>query len=162
MVVVDRLPLGGNHLHDDRIRAPWVRIRQGAQSPPPRGIRKDPNVPALEVQNLKYYYRTRRGPVKAVDDVSFSVEPGETIAIVGESGCGKTSTANAILRLLPRNVEEYEGHVRLSGEDVMEYSTEEFREKVRIPSHLRRTGGRGRSEEHRSELQSRGRRVWWP
>jgi len=88
-------------------------------------------VPALEVQNLKYYYRTRRGPVKAVDDVSFSVEPGETIAIVGESGCGKTSTANAILRLLPRNVEEYEGHVRLSGEDVMEYSTEEFREKVR-------------------------------
>ena len=68
-------------------------------------MRTWPDVTALELQNLRYYYRTRRGPVKAVDDVSFSVEPGKTIAIVGESGCGKTSTANAILRLLPRNVE---------------------------------------------------------
>jgi len=88
-------------------------------------------VPALEVQNLRYHYRTRRGPVRAVDDISFSVEPGKTIAIVGESGCGKTSTANAILRLLPRNVEEYEGKVLLDGQDVMQYSNEEFRQKVR-------------------------------
>src|SRR5436309_15304465 len=114
MVVVDRLPLGGNHLHDDRIRAPWVRIRQGAQSPPPRGIRKDPNVPALEVQNQKYYYRTRRGPVKADADVALSVEPGETIAIAGGRGCGKTSTANARLRRLPSKGEHHDGHVRRS------------------------------------------------
>src|SRR5947208_17128689 len=85
----------------------------------------------LDIRNLIYWYRTRRGAVHAVDNISFKLEQGETIAVVGESGCGKTSTANAILRLLPRNVEEYEGHVRLSGEDVMEYSTEEFREKVR-------------------------------
>ncbi len=88
-------------------------------------------MPALEVQNLRYYYRTRRGPVKAVDDISFSIEPGKTTAIVGESGCGKTSTANAVLRLLPRNVETYDGHVFLDGQDIMAYSNEEFRQKVR-------------------------------
>ncbi|HEX9341619.1 MAG TPA: ABC transporter ATP-binding protein [Thermoplasmata archaeon] len=88
-------------------------------------------MPALEVENLRYYYRTRRGAVKAVDDVSFSIEPGETIAVVGESGCGKTSTANAIMRLLPRNVETYEGRVVLDGQDTMAYSNEEFRHKVR-------------------------------
>jgi peptide/nickel transport system ATP-binding protein len=88
-------------------------------------------VPVLQVQNLRYYYRTRRGPVKAVDDVSFTIDSGKTIAIVGESGCGKTSTANAILRLLPRNVEEYEGHILLEDQDVMAYSNEDFRQKVR-------------------------------
>lgn len=88
-------------------------------------------MPILDVQNLRYYYRTRRGPVKAVDDLSFSVDSGKTIAIVGESGCGKTSTATAILRLLPRNVDTYEGHVFLEGMDVMALSNEDFRKQVR-------------------------------
>lgn len=85
----------------------------------------------LEVDHLRYYYRTRRGPVRAVDDVSFSLEPGKTLAIVGESGCGKTSTATAILRLLPRNVETYEGQVRLDGTDIMTLDNDEFRKQVR-------------------------------
>lgn len=85
----------------------------------------------LDVQGLRYYYRTRRGAVKAVDEVSFAIEEGKTLAVVGESGCGKTSTATAILRLLPRNVDTYEGRVLLEGNDIMEYSDEKFREEVR-------------------------------
>jgi len=88
-------------------------------------------MPVLEVEHLRYYYRTRRGPVSAVDDVSFSVNEGETMTLVGESGCGKTSTANAILRLLPRNVDTYEGRILLDGQDTIAYDDEEFRKKVR-------------------------------
>ncbi len=88
-------------------------------------------MPVLDVRNLALWYRTRKGPVHAVDDVSFALEPGQTIALVGESGCGKTSTANAILRLLPKNVTRYEGEVFFDGKDVMEYDTEEFRKEVR-------------------------------
>ena len=61
--------------------------------PPPR--------PVLSVANLRTWFYTRSGIVKAVDDVSFSVAPGETLAIVGESGCGKSMTALSILRLIP-------------------------------------------------------------
>ncbi len=85
----------------------------------------------LELQNLVYYYRTRRGPVHAVDDVSFTIQPGESLAIVGESGCGKTSAGTAILRLLPRNVDRYEGKVLFEGQDTMQLSDEEFRSRIR-------------------------------
>jgi peptide/nickel transport system ATP-binding protein len=85
----------------------------------------------LDVRNLIYWYRTRKGAVRAVDNVSFKLEQGETIAVVGESGCGKTSTANAILRLLPKNVERYEGEIWFDGQDIMTYDNEEFRRKVR-------------------------------
>ena len=85
----------------------------------------------LRVENLHLYYRTSRGPVKAVDGVSFTLHEGETLALVGESGCGKTSTASAITRTLPRNVFRYEGKVFLKGENIMEYDDETFREKVR-------------------------------
>ena len=61
----------------------------------------------LDVKNLKLYFRTRLGPVQAVDDVSFQLREGRTLAVVGESGCGKTSLAKAILRLLPRNIHTY-------------------------------------------------------
>src|SRR5437764_1354455 len=73
----------------------------------------------LDIRNLIYWYRTRRGAVHAVDNISFKLEQGETIAVVGESGCGKTSTANAILRLLPKNVERYEGEIWFDGQDIM-------------------------------------------
>ena len=85
----------------------------------------------LEVNDLQLYYRTSRGPVKAVDKVSFNLEKGQTLAVVGESGCGKTSMASAVLRILPRNVHRYTGHVFLDGKDVMAYSEEEFRKNVR-------------------------------
>ena len=58
----------------------------------------------LEVRNLKKYYKAGRGRyLKAVDDVSFSIFQGETLGIVGESGCGKTTTMRAILNVLPSN-----------------------------------------------------------
>ncbi len=88
-------------------------------------------MPVLDVRNLTLWYRTRKGPVRAVDDLSFAIETGQTIAFVGESGSGKTSTANAILRLLPKNVEKYDGEVQFDGRDVMELDAEDFRKQVR-------------------------------
>lgn len=85
----------------------------------------------LEVEDLKLYYRTSRGPVRAVDKVFFNLEKGETLAIVGESGCGKSSTAIAIMRLLPANVHTYEGSIRFEGQELMKLSDEEFRRSIR-------------------------------
>jgi peptide/nickel transport system ATP-binding protein len=84
----------------------------------------------LKVRDLKLYYRTRRGIVRAVDDVSFDLRRGETLAIVGESGCGKSSTATAIIRILPRNIDTYEGSIILDGVDVMKLDDGRFREEV--------------------------------
>ena len=85
----------------------------------------------LEVNNLKLYFRTSKGPVQAVDDVSFKLDRGKTLAVVGESGCGKTSLSKAILRLLPRNIMEYSGEVILDGEDIMKYGEDVFRREIR-------------------------------
>ena len=60
----------------------------------------------LEVEDLHTYCFTRWGVVKAVDGVSFSLRQGESLGIVGESGCGKTMTALSLLRLVPRRSEE--------------------------------------------------------
>ncbi|MEM3893584.1 MAG: ATP-binding cassette domain-containing protein, partial [Thermofilum sp.] len=87
--------------------------------------------PVLSVRNLRLYFRTRKGVVRAVDGVSFDLDKGETLAIVGESGCGKTSLARAIIRLLPRNVHTYDGQVLVDGVDVMKLSEEGFRRQVR-------------------------------
>lgn len=88
-------------------------------------------MPLLSVRNLELHYRTRKGPVHAVDGVSFDLERGQSMALVGESGCGKTSTASALLRMLPRNVERYEGIVEIDGENVMTLDDEDFRKSVR-------------------------------
>lgn len=85
----------------------------------------------LDVRNLKLHFRTRKGPVQAVDGVSFKLQHGRTLAVVGESGCGKTSLVKAILRLLPRNIETFSGEVYFNGEDVMKFSDERFRKEIR-------------------------------
>jgi peptide/nickel transport system ATP-binding protein len=85
----------------------------------------------LGVSNLVMYYRTLRGEVRAVDDVSFSLQKGETIAIIGESGCGKSSLAKSIVRLLPRNVSTYRGKIILDGVNLMELDEETFSREVR-------------------------------
>ncbi|MEM1510206.1 MAG: ABC transporter ATP-binding protein [Thermofilaceae archaeon] len=84
----------------------------------------------LVTSNLYLYYRTMRGLVKAVDDISFSLHKGETLAIIGESGCGKSSLAKAILRLLPRNTGLYKGSIFLENEDIAKLEESEFRKKV--------------------------------
>jgi len=85
----------------------------------------------LDIQNLKLHFKTTKGMVQAVDGVDFRLETNQAIVIVGESGCGKSSMAKAILRLLPRNVGEYSGKVYLNGKDIMPLSEEEFRKQVR-------------------------------
>ena len=61
----------------------------------------------LEVRNLKKYFKTARGIVHAVDDVSFDIERGKTLGIVGESGCGKSTTGRCLLRLIERHRARY-------------------------------------------------------
>jgi peptide/nickel transport system ATP-binding protein len=85
----------------------------------------------LRVDNLVLHFRTSAGNVQAVDGVNFELDYNRAVVIVGESGCGKTSLAKAILRLLPRNVEAYTGRVYIEGTDVMAFSEEEFRQNVR-------------------------------
>jgi peptide/nickel transport system ATP-binding protein len=84
----------------------------------------------LQVKDLKLYYSTRKGIVKAVDDVSFVLNKGETLAVVGESGCGKSSMAIAVMRLLPRNVNTYQGSVTLDGEDIGKLDDTLLRKRV--------------------------------
>ena len=87
--------------------------------------------PLLRVEDLCLYFRATMGVVRAVEGVSFQLARGQSLAIVGESGCGKTSLARAILRLLPRNIDTYKGRVFLNGTDVMKLSEERFRRDVR-------------------------------
>ncbi|MBK1700158.1 ATP-binding cassette domain-containing protein, partial [Thiococcus pfennigii] len=87
--------------------------------------------PLLEVADLRLTYRTSRGPVRAVDGVGFDLRRGEAMVVLGESGCGKSSLAKALLRLLPRNAEGLGGQVRLAGEDVLALPEERFRAEVR-------------------------------
>ena len=82
----------------------------------------------LEVEDLHTYCFTRWGVVKAVDGVSFSLRQGESLGIVGESGCGKTMTALSLLRLVPRPAARIvKGAIRLEGEDLLEKSEREMR-----------------------------------
>ena len=87
--------------------------------------------PLLRVEDVCLYFRASNGVVRAVENVSFELDRGKSLAIVGESGCGKTSLVRAILRLLPRNVDTYTGRVFLDGTDVMKFGEERFRREVR-------------------------------
>jgi peptide/nickel transport system ATP-binding protein len=77
------------------------------------------------------HYTTMEGEVKAVDDVSFSVEKGEAVGLAGESGCGKSSVAFTLLKLLPKNARIVKGKVLLSGSDILTMSETDFRRSVR-------------------------------
>jgi oligopeptide/dipeptide ABC transporter ATP-binding protein len=79
----------------------------------------DPNAPLLEVRDLAVRFSMPSGSVKAVDGVSFTMRDGEALGIVGESGCGKTTTALSLLRLLPANGRITAGSVELYGIDLV-------------------------------------------
>lgn len=73
----------------------------------------------LEIDGLKTIFSTENGPVTAVDGISFSIAPGETLGVVGESGCGKSVTAESIMRLLNEKSTRYEGAINFKGENLL-------------------------------------------
>ena len=98
----------------------------------------------LEVRNLKKYFKTPRGMLHAVDDVSFTIGYGKTLGVVGESGCGKSTTGRSILRL----VEPTSGEVIFEGKDITKLSKHEMKLMRKDRDHHRQQDphqeGRGR------------------
>ena len=88
-------------------------------------------MPLLDVRNLKTYFFTSHGLVKAVRGLDFSIAEGETLALVGESGCGKSMTALSLLRLVPEPGRVVDGEVFFAGEDLLH----------KLPEEMRRTRG---------------------
>ena len=144
---------------------------------PPR----DTSVPILEIDRLSISYLTRAAEIPAVVDFSLTVRPGECVGLVGESGCGKSTVAMAIMRYLGRNGRIAGGTIKFHGRDLMAMSEEELR-RVRgaeiamvyqepmaalNPAHAdRRAAGRGaavpRARLHPRAGADRGRATCWP
>jgi oligopeptide/dipeptide ABC transporter ATP-binding protein len=82
----------------------------------------------LEVRGLRTHFFTREGTVKAVDGVDFEIKYGQTIGVVGESGCGKSITALSIMRLIDRGGRTIEGTVKLEGRDLLALSDDDMRD----------------------------------
>jgi peptide/nickel transport system ATP-binding protein len=105
-------PLGTAHI--DSMPAPELGRRQW-----PLPKQADPDAPLLVVEDLKTYFTLDSGTVRAVDGVSFRLDHGEALGIAGESGCGKTTTALSLVRILPENAKVVGGSVRLMGIDLV-------------------------------------------
>lgn len=80
--------------------------------------------PLIETKGLKKYFKTARGPLHAVDDVSLQIEKGKTLGVVGESGCGKSTLGRCIIRLL----EPTDGQILFGGEDILKYKKRQMSE----------------------------------
>ncbi len=85
----------------------------------------------LEVKDLEMYYTTLAGQVRAVDGLNFTLEEKEVLGIVGESGCGKSSLASALMKLLPTNAKIIKGKILLEGQDIVGMSDAQMRSQVR-------------------------------
>ena len=85
----------------------------------------------LDVEDLRMYYRTSGGWVRAVDGLNFKIDRGRALGIVGESGCGKTSIAITLMRILPRNAKIFGGKVIFDGKDLVHMDEDRLREDVR-------------------------------
>jgi peptide/nickel transport system ATP-binding protein len=85
----------------------------------------------LDVEGLKTHFTTLRGSVKAVDGVSFGIEEGQALGLAGESGCGKTTVALSLLRILPPEGKILGGKILFKGMDIAKMSEKEMRAKVR-------------------------------
>ena len=85
----------------------------------------------LDVENLRMYYRTQTGWVRAVDGLDFKIDRGRALGIVGESGCGKTSIAITLMRILPRNAKIFGGKITFDGKDIVSMKEDSLRKDVR-------------------------------
>src|SRR3989442_8744571 len=90
-------------------------------------------VPLLSVRNLKVHFKVQKGWVRAVDGVSLEVDEGETVGLVGESGCGKTTLAYAITQLLPANAYVLGGEIIFGGESAVSRYRAEYRQLAEAP-----------------------------
>lgn len=88
-------------------------------------------MPVLEVENLKMYYETSAGSVRAVDGLTFNIEEREVLGVVGESGCGKSSLALTLMKLLPSNGEMEAGRMVIDGIDITKMHDEMVRRRIR-------------------------------
>jgi oligopeptide transport system ATP-binding protein len=91
------------------------------------GLGSSRSGPLLEVKNLVTQFATETGPVRVVDDVSFHINEGEILGLVGESGCGKSITALSIMRLIPSPGEIADGEVLFGGRDILQLTDAELR-----------------------------------
>jgi peptide/nickel transport system ATP-binding protein len=88
-------------------------------------------MPILDVQNLSTYYLTDRGPVRAAEGVNFDLDKGEAMGLAGESGCGKTTVALSLLKILPSNGRVVGGKILAKNIDIVKLSEAEMRKRVR-------------------------------
>jgi len=82
----------------------------------------------IDVENLKLYFMTRRGPAKAVDNIGFSIEKKKTLGLIGESGCGKTTTAMSLMKFIKPPGKIVGGSIRFLGKDIVPMADEEIRQ----------------------------------
>src|SRR6185295_3533957 len=102
-----------------RTRKSIVQATQTMTRPDPGAGRAEK---VLEIENLKTHFFTRDGVVRAVDGVSYHVLKGETLGVVGESGCGKSVTALSVLRLIAKPGRIVQGEIRMAGRNLLELS----------------------------------------
>jgi len=81
----------------------------------------------LEIKNLEVHYQTRKGPAKAVDSITISVEENQTVGLIGESGCGKSTTARAIMKIIKEPGKIVGGQIFFKNKDILTMSDSEFR-----------------------------------
>jgi ABC-type dipeptide/oligopeptide/nickel transport system ATPase component len=105
--------------------APDPTVRGRRQWPLPK--QAVPGAPLLEVEDLRTYFQLSSGVVHAVDGVTFKLDYGEALGIAGESGCGKTTTALSLVRLLPSNAKIEGGSIKLFGIDLVPKTERQLR-----------------------------------
>src|SRR5690554_831379 len=124
-MVVESAP---RHAHHDygAIGVLYLALTRADREPKAVGPAMTDEV-SIRVKDLAIHYRSAAGPVQAVDGIDLAIRPGEALGLVGESGCGKTTAAKAMLKLLPPNGLIARGEIHFNGRDIAPYSEDAMR-----------------------------------